>query len=162
MEIERKFLMRGCPLEAQHVAPLVIAQGWIPGTAIRERLRRTEHPDGTVTWHRTIKLGAGVSRIEVEESVPPELFEAMWPLTSGSRVRKHRHVVPDGAFRWEIDVFTDRELVLAEIELDAVETPVSIPSWLAPFVVREVTGDPAYVNANLARPDPSLPDSSAC
>lgn len=159
VEIERKFLLRGCPPTAKAVVPVQVEQGWIPGTSIHERLRRTVDPDGTVAYWRTIKLGRGVARIEVEEAMDPPLFQAMWPLTQPARLRKERHVVPDGTFRWEIDVFADRDLVLAEIEVECADTSVVIPEWLTPYVVREVTGDPAFLNLTLARPDP-LPSSS--
>lgn len=153
MEIERKYLLRGCPTEASAMAPVQIEQGWIPGTALRERLRRSIAPDGTVSCWRTVKLGPAEARIEVEEIMTPELFDAMWPLTRSARVRKQRHVVADGAHRWEIDVFIDRDLVLAEIELGDVSESVAIPAWLADYVERDVTGEPAYFNAVLARAD---------
>ncbi len=63
---------------------------------------------------RTIKLGFGVSRIEIEDSVNAELFEALWPLTAGKRVHKRRYRVPDGELTWEIDEFLDQPLYLAE------------------------------------------------
>jgi CYTH domain-containing protein len=86
------------------------------------------------------------------------LFESMWPLTAAARVEKVRHAVPDGALTWEIDVFLDRHLLLAEVELPSEDAEVQLPEWLAPCVEREVTGDPAYVNANLARvPRPTSP-----
>jgi CYTH domain-containing protein len=151
MEIERKFLLRACPPEARALPPVRIEQGWIPGTALRERLRRRTEPEGTVSCWRTMKLGPAEARIEVEEATTPELFEAMWPLTRSARVRKVRHVVADGAHTWEIDVFLDRELVLAEVELGDVDEAVALPAWLAPYVEREVTGEPAYFNAVLAR-----------
>ena len=52
---------------------------------------------------------------------------------------------------YEIDEFNDRELVLAEIELSAEDEELVIPDWLKPHVVREVTGEPEYVNVNLAK-----------
>lgn len=151
MEIERKFLLRACPPEARALPPVRIEQGWIPGTALRERLRRSVAPDGTVSCWRTVKLGPAEARIEVEEATTPELFEAMWPLTRSARVRKVRHVLADGARTWEIDVFLDRDLVLAEVELGHLDEAVVLPAWLAPYVERDVTGEPAYFNAVLAR-----------
>ena len=56
----------------------------------------------------------------------------------------------DGA-AWQIDEFRHRDLVLAEIELDSEDEAVTFPSWLAPFVEREVTLEPEYVNINLAK-----------
>jgi CYTH domain-containing protein len=52
---------------------------------------------------------------------------------------------------WEVDVFADRDLVLAEVELPAATTPVELPGWLRGSVVREVTGEAEYVNLNLAK-----------
>jgi CYTH domain-containing protein len=75
----------------------------------------------------------------------------MWPLTRSARVRKVRHVLADGARTWEIDVFLDRDLVLAEVELGHLDEAVVLPAWLAPYVERDVTGEPAYFNAVLAR-----------
>ena len=150
-EIERKYLLRAAPPAALALAPKSIAQGWLPGTRLRERLRRTRAADGSKRFYRTVKLGTGIARLELEEETTPELFRLLWRATKGRRVRKNRHVVPQGEFAWEIDVFLDRELFLAEIELPAVDTPVEFPDWLAPYVVREVTDDPAYLNSNLAR-----------
>jgi CYTH domain-containing protein len=99
-----------------------------------------------------VKLGSGVSRVEVEEACTRELFDGLWPLTRERRVRKRRYRVPDGALVWEVDEFTDRPLVLAEVELPAVDAAAEPPSWLAPYVVREVTDEAEYLNANLARP----------
>lgn len=154
LEIERKYLLRGCPPEAAAIGPLRIEQGWIPGEALRERLRRTTAADGRVRCTRTVKLGPSGARVEVEEDTTPVLFAALWPLTRDARVRKLRHVVPEGAVRWEIDVFLDRDLVLAEIELDAPDQDIVFPAWLEPWMVRDVTGEVAYLNAALARPEP--------
>jgi len=154
MEIERKFLLRDCPPEVRDVPPVRIEQGWLPGQALKERLRRRTAPDGTVTCWRTVKLGPAEARVEVEEPCSPELFESLWELTKAARVRKDRHVVPHGAHTWEIDVFLDRELVLAEVELGDVNEAVTLPPWLAPYLERDVTGELAYFNAVLARPEP--------
>ncbi len=150
-EIERKFLLSAAPPHATQVPGMRIAQGWLPGEKLRERLRRSVHADGTVEWTRTVKIGTGVARIEVEESTEPLLFESLWPLTAAARVEKVRYTVTDGAFTWEVDVFLDRELVLVEVELPSTDTLVSFPEWLAPFVVRDVTGEAEYINAHLAR-----------
>ena len=154
MEIERKYLLRSCPPAARTVPPVRIEQGWIPGQALKERLRRRTAPDGSVTCWRTVKLGPAAARVEVEEICPPELFAVMWELTRAARVRKDRYVIPHGAHTWEIDVFLDRDLVLAEVELGDVNESVTLPPWLAPYLERDVTGEPAYFNAVLARPEP--------
>lgn len=153
VERERKFLLRSLP-DAVGGAPVrEIEQGWLPGKALRERLRHTCSAEGE-SWHRTVKLGRGIERIEVEEETTPEVFAAMWPLTEGCRIRKRRYDVREGDLVWEIDEFLDRDLVLAEVELESVDQDVPIPDWLEAVLVREVTGEPAYLNLTLATQSP--------
>jgi CHAD domain-containing protein/CYTH domain-containing protein len=149
VEIERKYLLRAVPEHALAWPFHEIEQGYVPGTRLAERLRHV-HVDGTDRWFRTVKAGSGVMRTELEDETTQQIFDTMWPLTDGRRVHKRRYAVADGAHVWEIDEFTDRELVLAEIELPDPDMPVEPPAWLAPYVVREVTGEPEYLNLNLA------------
>lgn len=155
VEIERKYLLSSVPPTATAVVPTLIEQGWLPGAALRERLRRSTAPDGTVVCWRNVKLGPAQARIEIDEGTSRALFDAMWPLTADARVRKQRHVVRDASHVWEIDVFLDRELVLAEVELSGLDDVAELPEWLAPYVVRDVTGEPAYFNSVLARAESS-------
>jgi CYTH domain-containing protein len=151
VEIERKYLLRALPRQLRGAESVTVDQGWLPGERLRERVRRLRDARGE-RYVRTVKLGQGVSRIEVEEACDAELFAALWPLTRARRVRKQRYRVPEGALVWEVDAFTDRALVLAEVELPAADAAVTVPGWMAPYVVREVTDEGEYVNANLARP----------
>ncbi len=150
VEIERKYLLRDLPAGARAGERLEIEQGWLPGGRVRDRLRRVRGPAGERLL-RTLKLGRGLKRSEFEEAVEPELFARLWPLTEGSRVRKHRYRVRDGDHVWEIDDFLDRDLVLAEVELGSEDEEAPLPDWLVDHVEREVTGDPDYSNVNLAR-----------
>jgi CYTH domain-containing protein len=150
IEIERKYLLSGLPPHALTCPSEEIEQGWLPGKELIERLRHVRSGAGDA-WFRTVKLGRGLQRIEIEEAATRELFEALWPLTQGCRVRKRRYRVPQGALAWEVDEFLDRDLVLAEIELPTAETRVVPPEWLTGYLVREVTTEVEYVNRTLAR-----------
>jgi CHAD domain-containing protein/CYTH domain-containing protein len=150
VEIERKFLLRGLPSEMPAAETHEIAQGYLPGERLVERLRR-DRMNGSERFIRTVKAGAGVVRMEFEEETTRGIFEHLWELTKGKRLVKRRHVVETPEHCWEIDEFLDRPLVVAEVELVDADAQVTIPDWLAPFVEREVTGDAAYLNANLAR-----------
>jgi CYTH domain-containing protein len=150
VEIERKFLLTGRPEIPEDAVQLTIEQGWLPGDRLRERVRRIEGPDG-VACYRTVKLGRGITRTEVEEETPADLFAALWPLTVGCRVRKRRYVVANGERTWEVDVFEDRDLVLAEVELEDPAEDVTLPAWLEPWIEREVTEEPGWTNLELAR-----------
>ncbi len=150
VEIERKFLLRAAPplLDGRPFA--TIEQGYLPGEKLHERVRRKVTDTGT-EHTRTIKLGAGVSRIEVEETCTARTFAKLWSLTAGKRVRKQRFAIAEADLTWEIDVFLDRELVLAEVELPSIDRVAEIPLWLAPYVVRDVTEEPEYLNLTLAK-----------
>lgn len=150
LEIERKFLLKGLPETMPEATSVTIEQGYLPGERLVERLRAIE-VNRERMYFRTVKIGAGLVRTELEEETTAEVFKSMWPLTKGKRLTKRRHRVADGDLAWEIDEFTDRALVLAEIELPSADTAVEIPDWLEPFVDREVTGDVAYLNSTLAK-----------
>lgn len=150
VEIERKYLLSGVPPAAADAPSQEIEQGWLPGTTVVERLRHVTSADGEA-WYRTVKAGQGLQRIELEEATTRDLFEALWPLTEACRVRKRRHTVSTGPVHWEVDEFLDRDLVLAEIELPSAEAKVEVPDWLRDYLIREVTGESAYVNRVLAR-----------
>lgn len=149
-EIERKYLLHGAPALPEQAEALEIEQGYLPGRKLVERVRVTRR-NGTARYTRTVKLGSGVRRTEVEEPIDEALFEALWPLTEGRRVRKRRHVVKEGEAVWEVDEFLDRDLWLAEIELSDPATPIEMPAWLADVLVEEVTELGSYTNRALSR-----------
>lgn len=151
VEIERKFLLSGLPVMPAPSDVLEIDQGYIPGRMLLERLRRQRHRDGRVRYFRTVKVGSGLERIELEDETDARTFDHLWMLTEGARLTKRRYLVPAGALTWEVDEFTDRSLHLAELEIPHASTRVDIPDWLKPVVVRDVTGEPEYSNRRLAR-----------
>jgi CYTH domain-containing protein len=153
-EIERKFLLTGLPPLERAEGSVEIEQGYLPGERLIERLRRIQSDHG-VELVRTVKEGSGVTRLEVEEVVTPDVFARLWPLTEGRRLRKRRFRVADGNLTWEVDKFLDRDLVLAEVELPGELTEVRIPGWLQPHMDREVTEDSAYTNFRLASDNPA-------
>lgn len=149
-EIERKYLLSALPPHVKAMTPSRLDQGYLPGEQLIERIRRIQNAAGE-RYVRTVKLGRGVARIEVEEACGRDVFEKLWSLTVGRRVEKQRYAVPEGERVWEIDAFLDRELFLAEIELASEDEAVQFPSWLAPYVVRDVTDESTYVNSKLAQ-----------
>jgi CYTH domain-containing protein len=148
-EIERKYLLRRMPPLPEGAIRTDIAQGYLPGERLNERVRRVRR-GGEVRYYRTIKTGSGLSRMELEEETTERIFRHLWRLTKGARIRKLRFRVAEGDLTWEIDRFRGRRLVLAEVELPSEDADAPIPEWLAPCVEREVTGEKEYVNINLA------------
>ena len=167
-EIERVYLLRALPTPLPHGEVWRIDQGYlplqsqvidgnshgsgapIPPPQLEGRLRRITHSDGSVEHIHTIKSGVGLVRQETERSIDAETFAREWPRTVGRRLEKLRTRITIGDRLWEIDQFTHIPVVLAECELPSIDTPLDIPDWLAPFIVREVTEEPAFRNAELA------------
>lgn len=160
LEIERKYLLSGRPEIPAGAEVWRIEQGylWPPEIGATPghddisfgRLRRTIMPDGSIDCTHTLKQGIGMVREETQRFISPEEFERHWPRTVGRRLRKSRHRVREGDLIWEVDVFEEPELVLAEVELPHADTPIVMPVWLRPHVVREVTDDPAFTNSSIA------------
>lgn len=154
-EVERKYLLDAMPELPPGAVVEEIAQGYLPGANVTERVRAVTR-DGATHWVRTVKSGTGIARTELEDRVSRAMFDALWALTTDRRLRKRRHLVTVGDDTWTVDEFLDRPLVLAEIELATADDEVVMPDWLAPHLVREVTGEAAYQNAQLAGASPRL------
>ena len=163
MEIERVWLLSGMPELPSHAEALTIRQGYLPigdpddpfpadPEFVPEtgRIRSIQGSDGDRSHVHTIKRGDGLVRVERERPITSVAFEAAWPATAGRRLSKTRWRVPEGDLTWEIDQFDHLDLVLAEVELGDPEESVKIPDWLAGHLLREVTDEPAFRNAEIA------------
>ncbi|MBK5187386.1 MAG: CHAD domain-containing protein [Gemmatimonadaceae bacterium] len=151
-EIERKYLVTRLPDQALGAPSVEIRQGYLPGAHLVERVRRVRSSDGSERWLRTVKVGCGVERIELEEETDARVGRALWRLTIGRRIRKRRYSVLEGdGSRWDVDAFLDRPLVLVEIELPSPDAHPELPAWLRRVLDHEVTDEPEYTNARLAK-----------
>ena len=149
-EVERKYLLTALPADVRPVEVIEVDQGYLPGERLVERVRRVRTAD-RAEYYRTVKVGQGLDRMELEEQTTARVFDALWPLTKGHRVQKRRHRIEDDGRQWEIDEFLDRSLIVAEVEVEDPGDTVAIPEWLEPIVDRDVTDDDDYSNQNLAR-----------
>ncbi len=150
IEIERKFILSEVLAADRLGVGVAFRQGYLAEEgAVEVRLRITSS-NATLT----VKTGKGLSRTEVDVAVSMEQAEGLWPHTAGRRIDKTRHrVVLDGPFGnvAEVDVYAGAlaGLCVAEVEFSAeadaaVFTP---PAWFG----RELTGEPGWSNAALAR-----------
>jgi adenylate cyclase len=145
-EIERKFLVSGEPWRAASPGA-TYRQGYLSSHPERSVRVRTDGKKATLT----IKgLTRGATRDEFEYELPLADAEVLLDqLCERPLIEKTRYLVPFGGRTWEIDVFQgdNQGLVVAEVELASEDQPLTLPSW----VVREVTDDPRYFNANLVK-----------
>lgn len=157
MEIERKFLVNELPPGIVSGGGKSIIQGYLMAENDAEvRVRRFGKK-----YFLTSKNGNGVEREETEVSISQEQFDLLWPVSSGRRIEKERHVVRvRNDLGAELDIYGGilKGLQLVEVEFPDTDqaTQFQPPVWFGP----EVTNDAQFSNRALAacRPD-SMPDS---
>lgn len=145
-EVERKFLVNGNEWREGSRA-VHTCQGYLAMTdecTVRVRLQEE-------TGYLTIKgKQQGISRLEYEYEIPPgEAEELLTRLCMQPYIEKNRYDVMYAGMKWEIDEFLKENegLVVAEVELQSEDQQIELPPWLG----GEVSGDPRYGNASLAR-----------
>lgn len=155
IEIERKFLVVGDAWRAQASRRQRMAQGYLNDAASlqagtqKASVRVRIAGEQAVLNLKSRELGA--SRQEFEYAIPLADAEALLALCVGGAIDKTRHYVTVGAHLWEVDEFhgDNAGLVVAEIELGAVDEAFERPAWLG----AEVTEHARYYNLALsARP----------
>ncbi len=148
-EIERKFLVKNDDYKLEAVQVYHIVQAYLnrdPQRTVRIRIKNGQA-------FLTIKGASndtGTTRFEWETEIPLDDAKALLDLAEPGIIEKVRYIVPAGDnLFFEIDEFLgDNEgLVLAEIELPDENTFFNKPVWLG----EEVTGNPAYYNAQLSK-----------
>lgn len=147
VEIERKFLVKSDSWKAHATRAISMRQGYFDTAGgVTVRVRRQD--ERAVL---TIKGPAlGLARAEYEYEIPADDADAMLDsFCQGRQVEKTRHIVEFAGKIWEVDVFggAHQGLVLAEVELARPDEPVALPGWVG----EEVSHDPRYRNARLAR-----------
>jgi adenylate cyclase len=145
-EIERKFLVVDDAWRHSVRDESYIRQAYLTGhdkASIRVRIRDNRAATLTIK-----SRGSDLKRLEFEYEIPVLEAEAMLPMRRGAIIEKRRAIVPVQGHVWEIDTFFGENvgLVLAEIELDAVNETFVRPQWIG----AEVTSHASYYNSALA------------
>lgn len=143
-EIERKFLLANDTWRSQVCQSIRIAQGYLATEpTVRARVK------GKMGF-LTIKGKSldGISRAEFEYPIPIDDALALLKLCP-KVLDKTRHLIKQGNLTWEIDEFQGENagLLIAELELPAIDTPFEKPDWLG----AEVSGDVRYYNSTLSQ-----------
>ena len=144
VEIERKFLVK----DMSCIRGLVgtrYRQGYLcSGKGVTVRVRS----DGLRAFVTIKGPPTGFSRAEFEYAIPvADAGQILDTLCRRPLIEKTRYVLPQGALKWEIDVFEAENagLVVAEIEVPSEDHVVELPEWVG----AEVTADRRYANAAL-------------
>lgn len=145
IEIERKFLLRDASWRAHAHRAERMLQGYLAGNdecSVRVRI------SGDDARLNIKSATLGIERLEFEYPLPVADAEQMLRTLCGTRtLEKTRHYLRHGAHEWEIDEFhgANAGLVVAELELAAVDETFERPPWLG----AEVSDDPRYYNSRL-------------
>jgi adenylate cyclase len=146
-EIERKFLVDRAIWKPVEEGTLT-RQGYL--SSLKERVVRVRIAGPRA--YLTIKGLTDDALVRLEFEYPLPLGDASQLLDRVCEkplVEKTRYKETIGAHIWEVDIFhgDNDGLVVAEIELSDPNESFERPAWLG----IEVSDDPRYLNANLAR-----------
>jgi CYTH domain-containing protein len=94
----------------------------------------------------TLKDRKDTKRKEVEYELDKKQFNTYWKHTKGSRVTKKRYIKKLKGFDVEYDAFTDRFLLLAEVEVTDEADLAKVPK-----LGMDVTNNNQWSNKNLSK-----------
>jgi len=147
LEIERKFLLSNDAWRGLVTQRTLYRQGYLTPIvqAAKASVRVRVEGERGVLNIKSVRMG--IQRHEYEYSIPLVEANEMLDTLCGLIIEKTRHLVPFGAHVWEIDEFhgDNAGLIVAEIELSAVDEAFARPAWLG----GEVTEDARYYNVAL-------------
>ena len=151
IEIERKFLLANDGWRDGIERSEPIAQGYLVGAqALRDGTARASvraRLAGDQAWLNIKAARLGIERAEFEYPIPvDDAKDLLATLCDGVLEKTRHHVRVDGVL-FEVDEFEGDNLglVVAEVELPAVDAPFPRPAWLG----REVSALTRYYNVNL-------------
>ena len=158
MEIERKYLIVRPNLHALEQMPncerVDIVQTYLKSDDPSEERRiRQRGSNGSYIYFMTRKRKAeGIKRVEIEERLSQEEYISLLVEADPAYrpIHKERFCLSENGLYYEIDIYPEwKDKAIMEIELHSEEQKIEFPEEID--VIREVTGDPAYSNHELAR-----------
>lgn len=151
IEIERKFLVADDSWRTRIEHGESLAQGYLVGAqALREGHARASvraRLAGDQAWLNIKAATPGIARAEFDYPIPVDDARVLLATLCDGVLEKVRHHVRVDGVLFEIDEFSgdNRGLIVAEVELPAIDAPFPRPSWLG----REVSALTRYYNVNL-------------
>jgi CYTH domain-containing protein len=155
-EIERKFLLRGGPADRE--VPIRFEEVEIEQTYLISRdgwearlRRRGQHGSGAYT-HTLKRPSVSGQRVKLERQITGREYIALLAQADPAcrTITKRRRVFlwANQYFEWDMFVNPRPGLELLEVEVDALDGPLELPSFL--HVEQEVTCDERYTNHAIA------------
>lgn len=146
LEFERKFLLLKKPVLKADVVYRV--ENHYFGD---ERIRRKSEDGKEDVFYHTIKknLRPGVNS-EIEKVITRDEYYSLLE-KSKSFIIKYRHCYFIGPLKWEVDVFEDINLVVAEVECPREDYKLKTPKFIEDVTIMEVTKFKEFSNKNISK-----------
>jgi CYTH domain-containing protein len=126
-EIEYKWLLSGFP-EVDFPNFIRIEQAYIKGQKHEIRIRKTVNQKGPAEFTVNAKKGLGLKRKELEYPINRQLYQILLLVAQD-------HL---------------SGLCTMELELPSLDFKFEIPTVLDKYIIKNVTGDPAWLNSTLS------------
>lgn len=165
-EIERKFLVNDADLreidltlvdkEIIYLDSSVLPSIDNPNPLISdENLKKSELTvlkntvDKVTKFYYTLRTGnRSIERIELTTEIDEQTFETISENFGIAKLRKKRFVFRYSGMKYELDLFSDKELMILEVMLKKPTQLFVLPPFIS--IAKEITNDPAYDGKNMA------------
>ena len=146
IEIERKFLVKNLDFIKESFKKTNIIQGYLSKDPLRTVRVRIEDNMAFLTIKGKSSKG-GISRLEIEKPISLKEAKILIKICLPDLIKKVRYMIKKNDYIFYVDVFKEKNngLIIAEIELDSIDSLYPVPYWLG----EEVTGQTRYYNSQL-------------
>ena len=146
IEIERKFLVKNLGFLNESFKKHKIIQGYLSKDPLRTVRVRIYDNEAFLTVKGKSSEN-GVSRIEIEKTIPLIDGKRLLKLCLPELIKKDRYSIKINDHIFQVDIFKEKNegLIIAEIELNSENSDYPKPDWLG----KEVTGQKKYYNSQL-------------
>jgi len=146
IEIERKFLVKNLDFIKESFKKTNIIQGYLSKDPLRTVRVRIEDNMAFLTIKGKSSKG-GISRLEIEKPISLKEAKILIKICLPDLIKKVRYMIKKNDYIFYVDVFKEKNngLIIAEIELDSIDSLYPVPNWLG----EEVTGQTRYYNSQL-------------
>ena len=147
VEIERKYLVKDTTFLSTLKNGTPIIQGYISLDEHRVVRVRTKGEKAYIAIKAKV---SGFTRWEFQYEIPhKEALEMLTHICLKPLIHKTRFAFSENDLIWEVDIFEEvfKGIVIAEVELEQENSPVTLPPWIG----KEVTYDTQYYNAEMVK-----------
>lgn len=147
IEIERKFLLKAPPKIAFDYY-FNIHQFYLGKDKTRIRIVSQESKS-TIYWKNIKNRLSDLSAEETDDIITKEEFDEL-KKDAISEIRKRRLIKIVGNDKWEVDMFLNIQLIIAEVEIPSETYDLKIPEFISDNLIMEVSTFKEFSNRKLA------------